>query len=120
MTRTVSLPLLLLIVFLTALGVPLFLSTLGCGGSSCGGTTFVNESSETVTVSADSTSGISFSTFTLEAGEEKKVCGDDVNTINATYEWPDGDTANLGLTFSGGDFCIFLSEAHTASSGNCL
>lgn len=120
MIKSIRLPLLLLIVSIATLGTLLFLNTLGCGGSSCGGTTFVNQSSETVTVSADSFSGISFTTFTLAAGEEKKICGDDTNTISADFEWPNGDTANFGQTNSGGDACIYLSAAHTASGGTCL
>lgn len=90
------------------------------GGDGCGGTTFVNESGETATVSANSLSGIQFDTFTLADGAEKKICGDDTNDILADYTWPGGDTASLGLTWSGGDFCIYLSSVHTAESGNCL
>lgn len=103
-----------------AVGALLIVSLSGCGGGgSCDGTTFVNESGETVTVSASSTSGIQFSTFTLAPGDSRKVCGDDVNGIGGDYEWPDGDTAQLGLTWSGGNFCIYLLSNHTAESGNC-
>jgi len=106
--------------FLLIICALIFINVSSCGGgSSCGGTTFVNQSSEAVTVSASATSGIQFSTFTLQPGEEKKICGDDTNGIGGDYAWPDGDTAQLGLTWSGGDFCIYLLSDHSADSGNC-
>ena len=93
----------------------------GCGGGgSCDGTTFVNQSGETVSVSANSLSGIQFDSFTLADGEERKVCGDDTNDIVGDYEWPDGETASEGLTFSGGDFCIYLLSDRSVESGNCI
>lgn len=92
---------------------------IGCGGGGCDGTIFVNQSTtESVTVSANSLSGISFDTFTLAPGEQKKVCGDDTKDILGDYTWPNGDTASLGQTNSSGDICIFLTTSHTAISGS--
>ncbi len=101
-------------------GVLFLLQTSGCGsGGGCGGTTFVNESGETVIVSANTLSGIQFDTFTLADGASNKVCGNDTDDIMGDYEWPDGDTYSKGLTWSGGDFCIYLLTDHTATTGNC-
>ncbi len=92
----------------------------GCsGGSSCDGTTFVNESSETVTVSANSLSGIQFDSFTLDAGEQATVCGDDAEDIMGDYEWPDGDTDSRGTTCSSCGTCIYLLSDHTSETETC-
>lgn len=103
------------------IAVSFMLSLQGCttdGG--CDGTIFVNDSTEDIIVSASSVSQVQFETFIFGPGEEVEVCGNDTDSIDANYEWPNGDTANLGLTNSAADLCIFLLENHTAISGDCI
>lgn len=104
---------------------PLFACMLfwiqGCGSSSdggCGGSTFVNQSSQNVTVSANTLSGISFSTFTLAPSASSKVCGNDTDDIMADVTWADGATESKGTTWSGWDgfFCITSSQVLTGTT----
>lgn len=97
----------------------------GCGGSgdsACGGSTFVNQSTQNVTVSANALSGISFSSFTLSPNASNKVCGNDTDDIMADVTWADGTTASKGVTWSGWDgfFCITSTQVLTGSTeANC-
>lgn len=94
----------------------------GSGDSGCAGSTFVNQSSQNVTVSANALSGISFSTFTLSSNASNKVCGNDTDDIMADVEWADGTTASKGVTWSGWDgyFCITSTQVLTGSTeANC-
>lgn len=110
-----------LFILLFGICLPFLLFTASCGGGDgCGGTIFVNQSGELVIVSASSTSGIQFDTFTLEDDEETKVCGNDTDGITADYEWPNADTASLGQTNSAADICIYLLSNHSATSGTCI
>jgi len=119
MNKTLATLSLSLFAVLIIAGIALLANTTGCG-SDCGGTIFVNWSGSTVTVSAHSLSGISFSTFTLEDDAEKKICGDDENDIMGTYTWANGDTYDKGMTWSGGDFCMYILSDHTAETDNCI
>lgn len=97
------------------------LCLLGCGGGDdggCTGSTFVNQSSQNVTVSANALSGISFSTFTLTPNASSTVCGNDTDDIMADVEWADGTTASKGTTWSGwgGYFCITSTQVLTGST----
>lgn len=105
--------------------IPLLLSLLSCGGGSdsCDGTTFVNlDATESVTVSAHSTSGVSFTAFTLAPDEEHKVCGDDSKDIIGSYVWSESGVTAAdaeGISCSSCDFCIYLIP-DTVETGNCL
>lgn len=95
------------------LGICLLLCAQGCGsgGDGCDGSTFVNQSTQNVTVSKNSLSGISFTAFTLEPDGSNQVCGNDTDDIMADVEWADGTTESKGTTWSGsnGYFCITSS-----------
>lgn len=100
--------------------LPFFFNQIGCGSGGCDGTIFINQSTtESVTVadgSAGASTHVQFSTFTLAAGEKKKICGDDAKQIIGSYSWSNGDTASKGVTCSSCDSCIFMTSSHSTTT----
>lgn len=89
----------------------------GGGGGACGGSTFVNQSTQSVTVSANALSGIQFTAFTLAADASNKVCGNDTDDIMADVAWADGTTDSKGVTWSGWDGFFCITSSHQILTG---
>lgn len=106
-------------ILFTLLGTYILMCAQACGGGGggCEGSTFVNQSTQSVTVSANSLSGIAFSSFTLAAGASNKICGNDTDDIMADVAWADGTTGNKGQTWSGWDGYFCITSSHQILTG---